>query len=57
MATEHQIIFSDRLDNGIVVGFDDGKTAFYPAALLRSVLSQAQAMPDDSEPRDPLPNE
>jgi hypothetical protein len=39
----------DRMDNGIVVGFDDGKTAFFPAALLRATRSQAQMMPSDSE--------
>jgi hypothetical protein len=43
------ITFSDRLDNGIVVGFDDGKTAFFPAALLYATLPQAQSMPSDSE--------
>ena len=44
-----RITFSDRMDNGIVVGFDDGKTAYYSAALLRATLPQAQAMPSDSE--------
>jgi hypothetical protein len=31
------IVFSDRLDDGIVVGFDNGKSAFYPARLLYEV--------------------
>jgi hypothetical protein len=44
-----RITFSDRLDNGIVVGFDDGKTALFPAALLYASLPQAQMMPSDSE--------
>jgi hypothetical protein len=48
---ELHITFSDRLDNGIVVGFDDGKTAFFPAALLHATLPQAQMMPSDSEDR------
>jgi hypothetical protein len=43
-----RITFSDRLDNGIVVGFDDGKTAFYSAALLHATLPQAKMMPSDS---------
>ena len=43
------IISSDRLDNGIVVYFDDGKKAFFSAALLYSVLPQTQAMPSESE--------
>jgi hypothetical protein len=46
---ESRITFSDRMDNGIVVGFDDGKTAFFSASLLRATLPQAQMMPSDSE--------
>jgi len=46
---ESRITFSDRMDNGIVVGFDDGKTAYYSAALLHATLPQAQMMPSDSE--------
>lgn len=46
---DFRITFSDRMDNGIVVGFDDGKTAYYSAALLHAILPQAQAMPSDSE--------
>ena len=37
------------MDNGIVVGFDDGMTAYFPAALLYTSLPQAQMMPSDSE--------
>jgi len=44
-----RVTFSDRMDNGIVVGFDDGKAAYYSAALLYSSLPQAQMMPSDSE--------
>jgi hypothetical protein len=44
-----RITFSDRMDNGIVVGFDDGKTAYYSAALLHATLPQAQMMPSDSD--------
>jgi hypothetical protein len=46
---ESRITFSVRVDNGIVVGFDDGKTAYYSAALLHATLPQAQMMPSDSE--------
>jgi hypothetical protein len=46
---ESRITFSDRIDNGIVVGFDDGKTAYYSAALLHATLPQAQMTPSDSE--------
>jgi hypothetical protein len=44
-----RVTFSDRLNDGIVVGFDDGTTAFYSAELLRSTLPQAQMMPSDAE--------
>jgi CheY-like chemotaxis protein len=44
-----RVTFSDRIDGGVVVGFDDGKTAFFPAALLHATLPQAQMMPSDSE--------
>jgi hypothetical protein len=44
-----RITFSDRMDNGIVVAFDDGKTAYYSAALLHTTLPQAKMMASDSE--------
>jgi hypothetical protein len=39
-----RIIKSDRLDNAIVVAFDDGNTALYSAALLYATLSQARLL-------------
>ena len=48
---ESRITFSDRMDNGILVGFDDGKTAYYSAALLHATLPQARMLPSDSEDR------
>jgi hypothetical protein len=47
--SELRIIFTHRLDDGVVIGFDDGKTALYSAALLRATLPQAQMMASDSE--------
>ena len=38
-------------DNGVIVTFGDGKFAFYPAALLRSVFGQAEELhgtPEDA---------
>jgi len=52
-STEPTVIFSDRMDNGVVIGFEDGKTAFFPARLLYSMLPQAQMVPSDSETGDP----
>jgi len=41
-STEPEIVGSERLDNGIVVTFRDGRTLFYPAALLETIASQAE---------------
>ena len=46
---EPRVIFSHRMDSGIVICFDDGKTANFSAALLHAALPQAQMMPSDSE--------
>jgi hypothetical protein len=51
--SEPRITFSDRMEQGMFVGFDDGKTAYYSAALLRAMLPQAQMMPSDSDDSDP----
>jgi hypothetical protein len=47
--SEPYVTFTDRIDGSIVVGFEDGKTAFYSATLLYATLPQAQMMPSDSE--------
>jgi hypothetical protein len=36
------VTHADRHDGGIIITFEDGKTAFYPAALLHSVFAQAE---------------
>jgi hypothetical protein len=41
-STEPEIVGSERLDNGIVVSFRDGRTIFYSAALLETISSQAE---------------
>jgi hypothetical protein len=41
------ITAADRLKQGLVLKFADGKCAFYPAALLYSVISKAK-LQDDS---------
>jgi hypothetical protein len=46
----------DHLDNGAVIRFEDGKSAFFPAALLYRLLSEAKAMPletGNNEPGNP----
>jgi hypothetical protein len=44
-----RVISCDRMDNGVVVSFGDGKTALYSADFLYSTLPQARTMPSDSE--------
>jgi hypothetical protein len=39
---EPRIASPDRLDDGVVITFEDGKCAFYPASLLRATFSQAR---------------
>jgi DUF971 family protein len=36
------VIEVDRLDGGVIITFDDGKSAFYSASLLRSAFPQAK---------------
>ena len=36
-------------DNGVIVTFADGKFAFYPAALLRSIFGQAEELHGTTE--------
>jgi hypothetical protein len=39
---ELEVVGSERLDNGIVVTFSDGRSLFYSAALLDATSSQAR---------------
>ena len=51
-----RIVYVDRLDNRVVIGFDDGKTALYSADLLYSIVVTAQEMvePEDDEEQEPI---
>lgn len=40
-AASHRILFADRLNNGLVLKFEDGRCAFYEAVLLYSMLPLA----------------
>ena len=47
-----QIVCVDRMHGGILLEFEDGKCALYPASLLRAVLPQAvefEVTDDDEE--------
>jgi hypothetical protein len=37
---EHRILSADRCGRGVMIVFDDGKTAVYPATMLYASLSQ-----------------
>jgi hypothetical protein len=50
--TEPYVTFADRMDGGVVIEFEDGTTAFFPAKLLHTVLPQAEMMSSDSETGD-----
>ena len=43
---EPLIVHADRLNGGIVIAFDDGEIAFYPATLLHEILSRTQDLTD-----------
>ncbi|AXC09809.1 hypothetical protein ACPOL_0432 [Acidisarcina polymorpha] len=49
METRAQLEAIDKVGNGVVVAFDDGQTAFFSAALLHSMLSQAKPIKKCSE--------
>ena len=45
MRQDHHVTHADRYDGGVVLTFEDGKTAYYPSALLRSIFPQAEEFP------------
>ena len=40
------IVYVERLNGSVVIGFDDGKTALFSAALLHNILPQAKDITD-----------
>ena len=48
---ELRITYVERLSGGVVIGYDDGKTALCSAAFLRSVMETAQELfyPEEGE--------
>jgi len=41
---EPRIVYVERLRGGAVIGFDDGRTALYSAALLHSIYQSAEEL-------------
>ena len=55
MSIEPRIIGVDRLHDGVVISFDDGKTVIYPSAILHEILNRGDDItnvpnPDDEGP-------
>jgi hypothetical protein len=48
-SADPRIISCDRMGSGIVVSFDDGRSALYSAALLYATLHQARVLPSEAE--------
>jgi hypothetical protein len=48
-SSSHRVVAAERLDGGVIITFDDGKCAFYTAALLHATLAQARIVeqPED----------
>ena len=42
-----RIVYADRLANGIVIAFENGKCAFYSASLLHETFHDAEPVNDD----------
>jgi hypothetical protein len=43
---EPEIVATERLDNGVVVTFRDGRSVFYSAALLHEISAQGKDQTD-----------
>jgi len=41
-----RIVEAERMEDGVIITFDDGKCAVYPASLLYDVLPEAEAAND-----------
>lgn len=44
--TDPRILEAERLGDGILITFDDGTSAIYPAALILAMLPHAQPLND-----------
>jgi hypothetical protein len=46
---EPRVVYVERLGGGVVIGFEDGRTALYSAAFLHSVFEGAQELSEPEE--------
>jgi hypothetical protein len=49
ISKENLLESTDKQDNGAIVTFADGSSAFYSAALLRSIFAQAEQLQGTTE--------
>jgi hypothetical protein len=47
--SEHRVVDAERLGDGVIITFDDGKSAVYSASLLQAIFTQAQEV-NEQEP-------
>jgi hypothetical protein len=46
-APQPRVIDAERLEDGVIITFEDGKTAVYSATLLRSIFYEAKELHPD----------
>jgi hypothetical protein len=47
-----RVVSVERLKSGLIIDFEDGKSAVYSASLLYSVFSRAERLPDKTSKND-----
>jgi hypothetical protein len=47
-----RVLSAERLERGVIIDFEDGKSAVYSASLLYSVLPRAERLPDNTPRND-----
>jgi hypothetical protein len=44
-----RVVEAERMDNGVIITFDDGKYAIYPASLLYATFAKAEQSKEDAQ--------
>ena len=52
MSVEPRIVGVDRLHDGVVISFDDGKTVIYPSDVLHEILNRGEDITNFPNPDD-----
>ena len=47
-----QVVSAEKLDGGVVISFEDGRSAVYSAELLSEIFRQAREIPEEDEHED-----